>query len=109
MTCTYFILVFCLSQVLNLSKKLLNGKKVAIGSLYMEQATFSILKKESIVHGYTDKIIFHMRHCIFDLFDKTVINTNELKKEYNTSIRYILDSHEITPLLLHIDQSIKIH
>jgi lipopolysaccharide export system protein LptA len=73
----------------NLSKKLLNDKRVAIGFLYMEQATFSILKKESIVHGHTDKIIFHMEHCIFDLFDKTIINTNGIKRKYNSSIRYI--------------------
>jgi lipopolysaccharide export system protein LptA len=90
-----------------LSKKIKNSDSVE--SLYMKQVTFSILKKENIVHGHTDKIIFHISRCIFDLFGNTIINTNGLIQEYNTSIRYILDSNEITPLLLHIDQSIRIH
>jgi lipopolysaccharide export system protein LptA len=93
----------------NLSKKIKNGYS-SMGLLYMEQVTFFILKKESIVvHGHTSKIIFYIDHCIFNLFGNTVINTNGLIQEYNTPIRYILDSNEITPLFLHIDQGIKIH
>ncbi|MEK8020583.1 MAG: hypothetical protein VSS75_027265 [Candidatus Parabeggiatoa sp.] len=92
----------------NLSKKIKNGF-YNVGLLYMEQVTFSFFKKESLVHGQTNKITFYMDRCIFNLFGKTIINTNGLIQEYNTPIRYILDSNEITPLLLHIDQSVKIH
>jgi lipopolysaccharide export system protein LptA len=92
----------------NLSKKIKNGF-YNVGLLYMKQVTFSILKKESIVHGQTNKMTFHQDRCIFNLFGNTIININGIIQEYNISIRYILDSNEITPLLLHIDQSVKIH
>ncbi len=92
----------------NLSKKIKNGY-YSVGLLHMEQVTFSIFKKENIVHGHTNKITFHIDRCVIDLFGNTVINTNGLVQKYNTSMRYFLDSNEITPLFLHIDQGIRIH
>ncbi len=90
-----------------LSKKIKNSTNME--PLYMEQVTFSILKKESIVNGDTNKIIFHIDRCVFDFFGNTVINIDEIIQKYNTSIRYVLDSNKITPLLIHIDQGVRIH
>ncbi len=75
----------------------------------MDQITFSIIKKDSIIHGSASKIIFYIERCTLDLFSDIVININGFIEKNNTSIRYILDSNEISPLLLHVDQSVKIH
>lgn len=80
--------------------------------LNMEEITFSIHgggEGTREIHGSADKIIFHTLPCILDIFGEIEIKTDTLILKYNSPIRYILNSNEISPLLYHIDQRPKIH
>jgi len=79
-----------------------------VESLNMEEVTFAIRKKGANIYGSADKVIFHTLSCILDLFGEIEINIDSLVLKYNSPVRFILNSNEISPLLYHIDQRLQI-
>lgn len=89
------------------SELLVNENSISAMTYQLAQAQFLVSRKDKVVQGRSDMVIFRVHNCILDLVGHSNLADNGTIKEYN-NIRYLLDTDEIKPLSVFVDESIPV-